>query len=77
MRFLKEFNNKVYIVSVTTIVVFEPKHYNDFDEKGAYSLFWEDPDEDHTGMYTVQVPMMAGKYDRGIKCIAELFANPF
>lgn len=62
VRFLKEFDQKGYVVPVRCIKDFHPVNENDFDKNGVYTTFWEDNENsENTGSYPSQVLLLASK----------------
>ncbi|XP_040076473.3 uncharacterized protein LOC115315900 [Ixodes scapularis] len=60
VRFLKEFDQKGYVVPVRCIKDFHPVNENDFDKNGVYTTFWEDNENsENTGSYPSQVLLLA------------------
>ncbi|CAN7988347.1 unnamed protein product [Ixodes pacificus] len=60
VRFLKEFDQKGYVVPVRCIKDFHPVNENHFDKNGVYTTFWEDNENsENTGSYPSQVLLLA------------------
>lgn len=61
VKFLEEFdNNRLYVVSVNSILDFRPQHTEDFDNRTIYSVFWVDEaNNENTRAYEAQVLLLA------------------
>ncbi|XP_042147356.1 uncharacterized protein LOC121836507 [Ixodes scapularis] len=60
VRFLKEFDQKRYVVPVRCIKDFHPVNENDLDKNGVYTAFWEDNENsENIGSYPSQVLLLA------------------
>ncbi|XP_049519136.1 uncharacterized protein LOC125943712 [Dermacentor silvarum] len=61
VKFLEEFdNNRLYVVSVNSILDFRLQHTEDFDNRTIYSVFWVDEaNNENTRAYEAQVLLLA------------------
>ncbi|XP_049519581.1 BEN domain-containing protein 5-like [Dermacentor silvarum] len=61
VKFLEEFdNNRLYVVSVNSILDFRPQHTEDFDNRTNYSVFGVDEaNNENTRAYEAQVLLLA------------------
>ncbi|XP_077498026.1 uncharacterized protein LOC144108707 isoform X5 [Amblyomma americanum] len=59
VRFVEDDKDKRYVISVADIENFEPKNELDFDNTKTYDAYWQDEDEDNSGIYVVQILKLA------------------
>lgn len=63
VRFLNEFDEKLYVVAASCIVDFHPTNETDYDKKAIYTTYWEDEENpDNTDTYSSQILLLASKY---------------
>uniref|UniRef100_A0A6B0VDF2 BEN domain-containing protein n=1 Tax=Ixodes ricinus TaxID=34613 RepID=A0A6B0VDF2_IXORI len=60
VRFLNEFDEKLYVVAASCIVDFHPTNETDYDKKAIYTTYWEDEENpDNTDTYSSQILLLA------------------
>ncbi|KAH6938342.1 hypothetical protein HPB50_008848 [Hyalomma asiaticum] len=64
VKFVKEYDsNRLYVVDPHSMLDFQPRNADDFDNRTVYSVFWVDEENhDNTRAYKAQVLLLAGEF---------------